>query len=88
MPQAWMETSGQLPVQVKFLIEGEEEVGSESLTRFLATEEGAEMLACDIVVVSDSSQFGRDQPAITYGLRGIAYFELVLAAPEKNEPGD
>ncbi len=82
--QAWMETAGQLPLQVKFLIEGEEEVGSEALNRYLETEAAAEKLACDIVVVSDSSQFGRNQPAITYGLRGIAYFELILRGPRQD----
>ncbi len=82
--QAWIETAGQLPLQVKFLIEGEEEVGSEALNQYLETAEAREKLACDIVVVSDSSQFGRDQPAITYGLRGIAYFELLLRGPRQD----
>jgi succinyl-diaminopimelate desuccinylase len=82
--QAWMETAGQLPLQVKFLIEGEEEVGSEALNRYLDSAVAAEKLACDIVVVSDSSQFGRNQPAITYGLRGIAYFELILRGPRQD----
>ena len=77
--QAWMETAGSLPVQLKFVIEGEEEVGSESLYKFLET--AADRLACDIVVVSDSSQFAPGKPAITYGLKGIAYFELRLRGP-------
>jgi succinyl-diaminopimelate desuccinylase len=74
-----METEGRLPVQLKFLIEGEEEVGSESLYKLLETD--GDRLACDIVVVSDTSQFGPGQPAITYGLKGIAYFELRLRGP-------
>lgn len=78
--QAWIETAGQLPLQVKFLIEGEEEVGSESLNKFLARSAGK--LACNVVVVSDTAQFGPGQPAITYGLRGIAYFELRLTGPK------
>ncbi len=77
--EAWLATVGHLPVQLKFLIEGEEEVGSESLTELLAT--AADKLACDVVVISDGSQFGPGQPAITYGLRGIAYFELRLRGP-------
>lgn len=77
--QAWIETAGQLPLQLKFLIEGEEEVGSESLNKFLET--AADKLACDVVVVSDTAQFAPGQPAITYGLRGIAYFELRLTGP-------
>ncbi|NLF69362.1 MAG: dipeptidase [Candidatus Anammoximicrobium sp.] len=78
--QAWIETAGRLPLQLKFLIEGEEEVGSESLNKFL--EQAADQLACDVVVVSDTAQFAPGQPAITYGLRGIAYFELRLTGPQ------
>jgi succinyl-diaminopimelate desuccinylase len=82
--QAWMEVERALPIQVKFLIEGEEEVGSEGLSRYLATPDAVQRLACDIVVVSDTSQFGRDQPAITYGLKGIAYFEVFLTGPQQD----
>lgn len=78
--QAWIETTGRLPLQLKFLIEGEEEVGSESLYKFL--ERSADRLACNVVVVSDTAQFAPGQPAITYGLRGIAYFELRLTGPK------
>jgi succinyl-diaminopimelate desuccinylase len=80
--QAWIETQGRLPLQVKFLIEGEEEVGSQSLHKFL--KENRERLACDVVVISDTSMFGRDRPAITYGLRGIAYYELRLTGPKQD----
>ncbi|MCA9148296.1 MAG: dipeptidase, partial [Planctomycetales bacterium] len=82
--QAWMETAGELPIQLKFLIEGEEEVGSESLETYLHAAGTADKLACDVVVISDSSQFGRGQPAITYGLRGICYFELTLTGPKQD----
>ena len=80
--QAWMETEGHLPVQVKYLIEGEEEMGSESLYRYLA--ESPERLACDVLVISDTSQFGPGQPAITYGLKGIVYYELQLQGPKQD----
>ena len=80
--QAWMSTAGRLPVQVKYLIEGEEEVGSENLDAFIA--ENIKRLACDCIVISDTSQFAPGQPAITYGLRGIAYFELRLAGPRQD----
>lgn len=80
--EAWLATRGPLPLQVKFLIEGEEEVGSENLERYLA--EQRERLACDVVVISDTSQFGAGIPAITYGLRGIAYFELRLSGPNQD----
>lgn len=80
--QAWLAAAGSLPVQVKLLIEGEEEVGSEHLERFL--ESNAQRLACDCVVISDTSQFAAGVPAITYGLRGIAYFELKLFGPKQD----
>src|SRR6476646_4835960 len=71
---AWLKTRGKLPVQLKFAIEGEEEVGSKGINDFVATPAGREKLKCDIVVISDCSQYGPGQPAITYGLRGIAFF--------------
>ena len=71
-----------LPVQVKFLIEGEEEVGSENLESLLPSL--ADRLACDVVVISDSSQYDDGQPAITYGLRGIAAFEIRLDGPKQD----
>ena len=79
---AWMAVAGRLPLQVKFLIEGEEEVGSSNLEDYLATAQ--QKLACDCVVISDTSQFGPGQPAITYGLRGIAYYELRLTGPSQD----
>jgi len=80
--QAWLETEQKLPLQVKFLIEGEEEIGSGHLEAFL--KENAKKLACDCVVVSDTSQFARGVPAITYGLRGIAYYEIRLTGPNRD----
>lgn len=80
--QAWIETEGKLPLQLKYLIEGEEEVGSENLDNFIETQR--ERLKCDCVVISDTSQFGPGQPAITYGLRGIAYYELRLSGPKQD----
>jgi len=85
--QAWMETRGELPVQLKFLIEGEEECGSVSLNQWLDGSYGGETLEklkCDICVISDTSQFGPGQPAITYGLKGIAYFLISLQGPSQD----
>ena len=79
---AWMKTGKPLPLQIKFLIEGEEEVGSGNLERMLP--QMRDKLACDVVVISDSSQFAAGQPAITYGLRGIATFELRLDGPSQD----
>ncbi len=80
--RAWMETAGRLPVQIKFIIEGEEEVGSQALEAFLPRH--AERLACQCVVISDGGKFSADIPAITYGLRGIAYYELRLSGPNRD----
>ncbi len=79
--QCWLENEGQLPVNVKFLIEGEEEVGSAHLDEFV--QRNKKRLACDCVVISDTCQFGPGQPAITYGLRGICYYELRLTGPRR-----
>ena len=78
----WLASGEALPLQVKFLIEGEEEVGSDNLDRMLP--ELKERLACDCVVISDSSQYADGQPAITYGLRGIATYELHVQGPSQD----
>ncbi len=80
--EAWLKVRGELPINVKFIIEGEEEVGSLSLEKYLT--EHADRLACDCVVISDSAQFAPGQPAITYGLRGIAYYEIRLTGPDRD----
>lgn len=76
--RAW-QANGGLPVNVTFLIEGEEESGSENLERFLRTRGGE--LEGDIAVVSDTGQFARGIPAITYGLRGLVYMEVIVTGP-------
>jgi len=65
---------GELPVNVKFLLEGEEEIGSPNLEAYLR--EHANELACDVIVISDGSRFARDVPTVTYGLRGLSYVEV------------
>jgi succinyl-diaminopimelate desuccinylase len=82
--KAWLKTRGQLPMQVKFLIEGEEESGGAGINEFFARPTTPDKLRCDCVVVSDTCQFAPGQPAITYGLRGIAYFELRLTGPKQD----
>lgn len=74
--EAWLKTAGTLPVNVKFLIEGEEEVGGANLEAYVA--EHPERLACDYALISDTSQFAPGMPAITYGLKGLAYYELIV----------
>jgi acetylornithine deacetylase/succinyl-diaminopimelate desuccinylase-like protein len=80
--EGWLKAEGRLPVNLKYLIEGEEEVSSGNLFPFIEKEH--EKLACDVAVISDSSQFAPGRPAITYGLRGIAYYELRLTGPKQD----
>jgi len=80
--EAWIKTAGHLPLNLKYLIEGEEEVGSANLDTFI--DQHRKRLACDVIVISDTSQFAPGRPAITYGLKGIAYFELRLTGPSQD----
>lgn len=80
--EAWFVVRGELPVNIKFLIEGEEEVGSDHLEEFLKGHR--ERLAADVAVISDTSQYGDGIPAITYGLRGIVAAEVRLMGPAKD----
>jgi acetylornithine deacetylase/succinyl-diaminopimelate desuccinylase-like protein len=80
--EAWIKTAGKLPINLKFLIEGEEEVGSHALEIFLAKH--SDRLACDCAVISDGNQFAPDVPAICYGLRGITCYELRLTGPNRD----
>jgi acetylornithine deacetylase/succinyl-diaminopimelate desuccinylase-like protein len=80
--EAWLKSVGKLPVNIKFVIEGEEEVGSRNLETFL--ENNKDKLACDVAVVSDTSQYAPGMPAITYGLRGILACEVTLSGPSQD----
>ncbi|MEO6578338.1 MAG: M20/M25/M40 family metallo-hydrolase, partial [Candidatus Limnocylindria bacterium] len=73
--EAWMRTSERMPVNLRFFFEGDEEVGSEPIEEFI--EAHADLLQADVCVVSDGDTFDDDgTPAIGYGLRGIAYWEV------------
>ncbi len=74
---------GSLPVNVKFLIEGEEEVGGEEIDKFVHADGGTK-LSCDAVVISDSSMFAPGQPCLLYGLKGLAYMELKVVGPNQD----
>lgn len=80
--QMLMQASGALPVNVKFLIEGEEEIGSPNLDGFIAAHQ--EWLRADVVVISDTAIQSLQQPSIVYGLRGLVYFELEVRGPERD----
>jgi len=74
---AWQEHG--LPVNLVVLVEGEEEIGSEHLAEFMGANHDA--LVADIAVISDTNQFARGVPAITYALRGLVYMEVTLTGP-------
>ncbi len=80
--ESFLKTGTELPVNVKFIIEGEEEIGSPNLVPFLAANK--ERLACDMVLVSDTAMFAKDQPSITYGLRGLMYLEVEVVGPNRD----
>lgn len=77
--QALLATHGTLPANVVFLVEGEEEVGSVNLGTFLR--DSASRLACDTVLISDTTMFAPGLPSITTGLRGMAYLEVRVQGP-------
>ncbi len=72
--------NGGLPVNVKFLLEGEEEIGSKNLEAFL--KKHAERFKADVSLNPDAGMMGADMPTITYGLRGLAYFEVHVTGPK------
>jgi acetylornithine deacetylase/succinyl-diaminopimelate desuccinylase-like protein len=74
--EAHLKQGGKLPVNIKFILEGEEEVGSEHLDDFIRSHKSE--LAADVVVISDSPMFARGVPSICYGLRGLVYFQIDL----------
>ncbi|MEN0006149.1 MAG: dipeptidase [Bacteroidota bacterium] len=77
-----MLASDELPCNVKFMIEGEEEVGSDNLGTFCR--ENTERLACDVVLISDTSIIANDTPSITTGLRGLSYVEVEVTGPNRD----
>ncbi|HEX2021347.1 MAG TPA: dipeptidase [Candidatus Thermoplasmatota archaeon] len=80
--EAHLRTTGKLPVNVKFLIEGEEEVGSKNLHPAIERERAR--LGCDVVLVSDTAMKAMGQPAITYSLRGLIYFQVDVVGPKSD----
>jgi acetylornithine deacetylase/succinyl-diaminopimelate desuccinylase-like protein len=74
--EAHIKQNGRLPVNIKFMIEGEEEVGSAHLDDFVRSHKSD--LAADVVVISDSPMFARGVPSMCYGLRGLVYFQIDL----------
>lgn len=79
--EAMMQTNS-LTCNIKFIIEGEEEVGSISLADFL--EENKEKLACDVILISDTHIYSNEQPTVTTGLRGLSYLEVEVEGPNRD----
>ncbi|TPN87368.1 dipeptidase [Aquimarina algicola] len=77
-----MTKTNQLPCNVKFMIEGEEEVGSKSLGWFV--ERNQEKLANDVILISDTGMIAKDVPSITTGLRGLSYVEVEVTGPNRD----
>ena len=80
--EAYLQTGTELPCDLTFLIEGEEEVGSKSLAGFLKSNQ--KLLRCEAVVISDTGMPARGQPALTYALRGIAAVEVTIHGPSRD----
>jgi acetylornithine deacetylase/succinyl-diaminopimelate desuccinylase-like protein len=80
--EAHLRTRGSLPVNVKVVVEGEEEIGSPSFEAFLAREK--DRLACDVVVVSDTAVFAEDVPSLTVSLRGLVHWEIAVHGPSSD----
>ncbi len=80
--EAWMKTAGALPLNLKFCIEGEEEVGSPNLAKLV--KEHKQRLACDYVVIHDTAQFGEGVPAVTTATKGLIYKEVIFRGPKKD----
>ena len=78
----YMVREGLLQCNVKFIFEGEEEIGSPSLEAFLVDHK--ELLKADIILVSDTSMIGKDTPSITTGLRGLAYWQIEVDGPNRD----
>ena len=80
--EAYFKNGGELPVNVKIMIEGEEEIGSEHLDRFVY--EHKDLLKADLVMISDSDMFAKNVPSVCYGLRGLAYMEVEVTGPNSD----
>lgn len=80
--EALLKQRGKLPVNLVFLAEGEEEVGSDNLAEFV--EKNAKLLRADAVVISDSSMFAPGQPSILSSLRGLSYFQIDVMGPAQD----
>ena len=80
--EAFLKNGGTLPANIKIIFEGEEEIGSEHLSKFIADHK--DLLKADLIVISDSDFFAKGVPSVTYGLRGISYMEVEVTGPNSD----
>jgi len=80
--EAHLSQNRSLPVNIKLLIEGEEEIGSMNLGQFI--KDNVELLKCDVIVVSDTSMFSKELPALGYALRGLCYMQVDVTGPNRD----
>lgn len=80
--EAYIKSGTDFPVNIKYILEGEEEIGSPNLVPFIT--EHTDLLECDMVLISDTAMFAEDTPSITYGLRGLAYMEVEVTGPNRD----
>jgi acetylornithine deacetylase/succinyl-diaminopimelate desuccinylase-like protein len=77
-----MLSKGELDCNIKFMIEGEEEVGSDNLEDFVKNNK--EKLQCDVILISDTGMISKEQPSISTGLRGLSYMEVTVTGPNRD----
>ncbi len=77
-----LKVNGTLPINLKLILEGEEEIGSPNLENFL--NENKEMLSADYVIISDTSMYNKNTPSICYGLRGLTYMQIDVIGPNRD----
>jgi acetylornithine deacetylase/succinyl-diaminopimelate desuccinylase-like protein len=77
--EAFLKDGGTLPLNIKIIFEGEEEIGSEHLGTFVSQHK--ELLGADVILISDSDMFAKDVPSVTYALRGLVYMEVEVTGP-------
>jgi acetylornithine deacetylase/succinyl-diaminopimelate desuccinylase-like protein len=80
--EAFLKNTGGLPLNIKMIIEGEEEIGSDHLETFVKGHK--ELLHADLVLISDTSMFAKNVPSVCYGLRGLSYMQIDLTGPNKD----
>lgn len=80
--EAYLKNEKRLPVNIKFIFEGEEEIGSNNLDLFV--EKHRDLLKADILLVSDTAWFERDVPSIVYGVRGLVYLQVDVTGPKQD----